>query len=124
MANILIHMKDRGKEQKITELCRDMHLSVEAFSDADAGKTLSELAGMNRPAFNTPAILHKKAFFTLPELMIFCGLSGGKLDEFLEEYRRRQIEPVKLKAMLTPANLGWTVSAPATALQAESGRVK
>lgn len=45
----------------------------------------------------------------MPELLIFSGLADGKLDEFLAEYRKKGIEPVSLKAVITAHNISWTV---------------
>ena len=42
------------------------------------------------------------------EKMVFCALEPGLLDRFLEEYRRRDIPPVALKAVMTSYNAGWT----------------
>lgn len=42
------------------------------------------------------------------EMMIFSGLDSDQLDEFLKSYRDARIEPIGLKAVLTPSNVQWT----------------
>lgn len=44
-----------------------------------------------------------------PELLVFSELTESKLDEFLAEYRKAGIEPIALKAVVTPHNAEWTI---------------
>ena len=41
-------------------------------------------------------------------MLVFCGLSQGKLDQMLTAMARAQLPRIALKAMLTPTNAGWT----------------
>ena len=41
-------------------------------------------------------------------MLVFCGLSQGKLDQLLTAMARAQLPRIALKAMLTPTNAGWT----------------
>ena len=41
-------------------------------------------------------------------MVVFCGLSQGKLDQLLTAMARAQLPRIALKAMLTPTNAGWT----------------
>ena len=41
-------------------------------------------------------------------MLVFCGLSQGKLDQMLTAMARAQLPHIALKAMLTPTNAGWT----------------
>lgn len=43
------------------------------------------------------------------DMLIFDGISSKELDIFLDRYRTSGLEPVKLKAMVTETNAGWTV---------------
>lgn len=43
------------------------------------------------------------------DMLIFYGVSSKELDIFLDRYRASGLEPVKLKAMVTETNSGWTV---------------
>ena len=42
------------------------------------------------------------------EMMVFSGINSKMLDVFLDEYKKENIENVKLKAVLTESNIGWT----------------
>ena len=41
-------------------------------------------------------------------MLVFCGLSQGKLDQLLTAMGRSGLPRITLKAMLTPTNAGWT----------------
>ena len=41
-------------------------------------------------------------------MLVFCGLSQGKLDQLLTAMGRSGLPRIALKAMLTPTNAGWT----------------
>ena len=73
----------------------------------DMEKELGELCGIYIGAKGThaPAPL----LYQMPELLIFSGIPEGMLDLILAEYRKEKIEPVALKAIVTPHNIGWTV---------------
>ena len=45
--------------------------------------------------------------FTEP-MLVFCGISGGKLDHLLTAMRRAGLPRIALKAMLTPTNRTWS----------------
>ena len=42
------------------------------------------------------------------EMMIFSGIDSEELDHFLKRYRDAKIDPIGLKAILTPSNVQWT----------------
>ena len=45
----------------------------------------------------------------MPELILFFGIPDKLLDTFLAEYKKTDLERIRLKAIVTPTNLGWTV---------------
>ena len=70
-------------------------------------KELGELCGiyMGAKGIHAPAPL----LYPMPELLVFSGIPEGMQDLILAEYRKEKIEPVALKAMVTPHNISWTV---------------
>lgn len=54
--------------------------------------------------------------------MIFSGFSGERMDAFLAALGRAGVPPV-LKAVVTPTNLGWSVSALIDELARERGEL-
>lgn len=41
------------------------------------------------------------------EMLVMCGLSNQKVDRFLMEMRKKKVERIDLKAVLTPYNALW-----------------
>ncbi len=42
------------------------------------------------------------------EMLIMCAFTREMLDGFLKFFKEKGLEPVALKAMLTPVNMNWT----------------
>ena len=97
------------KLEKIKKAAKDCGARAAGLSQADINRTLSEITGML--SLKITGAAHKKApaLFSLPEIIIFAGFAGNKLDAFLEAYRKAGGEPVKLKAVVTLTNSGWTL---------------
>lgn len=57
------------------------------------------------------------------EMLVLCGLEEGDLDRFLKAYRKAEIAPVPLKAVLTPYNVSWTAEKLFGELMAEHTRM-
>ncbi len=74
---------------------------------SDLGRTVGALAqGLAAPAGEAPAAA------PIPEpMLVFCSLSSAQLDRFLSALRRMEAPRSVLKAVLTPANAGWSLSA-------------
>ena len=111
---VLYHIPDPEKAKLITDLCRSLHFKTKPVTPQDSGKTVGALCGI--PAKTAaPLALQPE----LPELLIFSGLQSEGLDLFLAAYRKAGIPPVALKAVVTPHNKDWTLSALAAELQQE-----
>lgn len=41
-------------------------------------------------------------------MLVFCSLTGPKLDQLLGAMKRAKLPPIPLKAVLTPSNRDWT----------------
>ena len=41
-------------------------------------------------------------------MLVFCSLTGPKLDQLLGAMKRSKLPPIPLKAVLTPSNRDWT----------------
>ena len=106
-ATILSYVKSKEKEEQIQKLCKRLQISNVRIGQQDAGKELGELCGIYKGTKGThaPAPL----LYQMPELLIFSGIPEGMLDLILAEYRKERIEPVALKAIVTPHNISWTV---------------
>ena len=103
---ILLFHVNIFKQGSIRELCREQGIAVSVVSDSDLDKTIGVLAGMKN--LKGAAGTGKTVPFD-DEMMVFCGMNDpGQLDRFLEEYRKREIQPIALKAVITPYNMRWT----------------
>lgn len=115
MPTVLFHTKNEAKKAQILALCRTLHFSARAFTDKEADCTVGALAGLPTAGkAETPSAGHD-----LPEVLIFSGDAGEALDLFLAAYRKAGIEPIALKAVVTPHNTGWTVRALVAELEKE-----
>lgn len=91
------------KQNSIVQLCRDLGHDTYIAQEEDLAKTIGQIAGLT----GLPVSKGNPVPFT-DEMMVFCGVGPGQLDHFLEEYRKRSLEPVMLKAVMTPYNAQWT----------------
>lgn len=107
-AKLIYHLKDVKKESQIIRLCKQLGISTRKIKETDVNVSLSALAGISGAPGMTQAEKAPKDY-KMPELLIFAGMADEKLDEFLAEYRKQGIEPVSLKAMVTPHNICWSV---------------
>jgi hypothetical protein len=71
------------------------------------------------------AAKHKQVpmLYGLPELMFFYGIEDEALERFLDAYNEAGIEKIRLKAVVTPTNLNWTLYELAEELDKESALI-
>lgn len=111
MKNIMLHTADKKKEKQILELCSSMGLSVKLLTGKDINRMTGKLAEIHFSPVQTSGPAHGKApaGYILPDLIVFAGLDDKRLDEFLAAYKKAQIAPIGLKAVITPYNLTWSL---------------
>ncbi len=124
MKNVLLYVKDIEAKKQILGLCREMGLSVKWLQKGDLGTTVGELAKIEASLRKggekalvemrgenalSEKMLGERTGFDMPDVMVFSGMSGEKLDAFLERYRKAGIAPIGLKAVVTPYNVGWSL---------------
>ncbi len=97
---VLFYNLDSEKGRKIKLLCLAMKLRVKNVSPAEYGIPLGELLqGKGEPSEDTEVFSE--------EMLVMAHLTNGQVDAFLHGFRRKKIEPVSLKAVLTPVNSTW-----------------
>lgn len=106
-ALVMYYIKDSRKEKQVIKLCRELQLRTRKIKSGDVNCTLGAMTGIS----GMPLKTGKKApaGYELPELLVFSGMADKKLDEFLAEYRALGIEPISLKAIITPQNVTWSL---------------
>ncbi len=95
------------KQRAIEELCGSFKAGVEKISEKDLTRTVLDIiTGGNRQSAGGLSI---PPLYSLPEIIVFSDTNEEELKRFLDEYRLRGIEKIKLKAMVTPFNLSWSL---------------
>ena len=91
------------KQNSIIQLCQDLGVDSYVVKEDDLTKTIGQIAGssVSKSSVSRPVPFKD-------EMLVFCGLEPGQLDVFLEEFKKRDIAPVSLKAVMTPFNAQWT----------------
>ena len=120
---IFIHILNKEKEKKLQSLCKELKVSVKCISRADLDRNILSIVASENEDSNSispESIIQKDS---LSELLIFSGFDEASLKGFLDEYKKRGIEKVALKAMVTPYNLMWTLRELIEHLQEEHSRV-
>lgn len=91
---------------KLKQYCAIQGLRLRPVEASDLGRTVGALAQGLAPAGEVPAVS------PIPEpMLIFCSLSNAQLDRLLAALRRMEVSRSVLKAVLTPDNAGWPLSA-------------
>lgn len=110
--NILLYTKDTDKKQAIEKITKAIDLKFGELKANQANDLISSIVGLPTfTAFGTMEETNKKApaLWSMPELVLFFGVPDAKLDTFLAEYKKTELERIKLKAIVTPTNLNWSL---------------
>lgn len=91
---------------KLKQYCAVQGLRLRLVEKSDLNRTVGALAQGLAPAGEVPA-----APPVLEPMLIFCSLSNAQLDRLLAALRRMEVPRSVLKAVLTPDNAGWPLSA-------------
>lgn len=97
-----------GKEKlrAVQETALKNDIQVKEISRKDYNQKLGTLAGIQ--GFPKENALYKGSELSL-EMMIFSGIDSAKMHTFLADYKQTGVQPVPLKAIITPHNIFWTV---------------
>lgn len=97
-----------GKEKlrAVHETAQKNGIQVKEISRKDYGQKLGTLAGIE--GFSREKVTCEGPELPL-EMMIFSGIDSAKMHTFLDEYKKTGVQPVPLKAIITPHNIFWTV---------------
>lgn len=104
---LLFHVASK-KEKQIDQICNSLHIKTVKIKPTSYSQKLGYLAGIS--GFNRENISYSSPDFP-SEMMIFSGMDSDLLDSFLALYKEKAIEPIGLKAVLTPHNIFWTAEA-------------
>lgn len=101
---ILIYEWQAEHERNMTKFCREKEISVTSVAVSSYAEPLGALAKISGIKKNNkkdigPALGE--------EMMVFAGMNGEEIEQFLDTYQQAGIPAVQLKAILTPYNIFW-----------------
>ena len=103
---IIVYTSNEEKKKAIKLLCRKHRIFFMEIGKNDLSRTMAELLGGISISKNSSSI---PVFYLQPEIMVLSGFGSDHMDVFLAAYKKEGIEPIELKAVITPYNLNWTV---------------
>lgn len=107
---VMYHVQDENKRIQLEVLCMGMDLQSKQLKASDLNKQVGNLAGIEGVRSSDMQTVEKApVIFCMPEILIFSGVTDKTLDEFLRSYKNLGLTPIKLKAVTTPKNVGWTL---------------
>ena len=105
---ILLFRVKNEKAEQIKNLGRLLDLEISRIDRMQYGEPLGRLAGIP----GSYSRFAEGKIYSGPELpaemMVFSGLESEDLDVFLKKYREAGIEPIGIKAVVTPFNMFWS----------------
>lgn len=101
---LLFHVEDKTLKSGIEQALFPFHIRVKKVPLSDYCKPLGILAGIIKEEQTTEPYFGQE--LDAP-MMIFVGISDGKLDSILQSLRSRKVR-LPYKAVLTPTNALWT----------------
>jgi hypothetical protein len=106
---IMYHVNDENKKIQLEVLCMGLSIHTKELKPTDLNEQIGKLAGIKGTLPQPTSISPIPAIFSMPELILFSGIPSSKLDEFLQSYKSVGLTPTKLKAVVTPNNVRWTL---------------
>lgn len=113
-----------GKSLLVENLCGSLGIHYIRLMERDRYRTIKEITVNIENGvmpLNGDFVIDnaQKAGAANQEILLFSNLTENKLDEFLLAYKTAGIEPVSLKAVVTPTNEKWTIEQLAEELMKE-----
>lgn len=113
-----------GKSLLVEKLCGSLGIHYIRLMERDRYRTIKEITVNIENGvmpLNGDFVIDnaQKAGAANQEILLFSNLTENKLDEFLSAYKTAGIEPVSLKAVVTPTNENWTIEQLAEELMKE-----
>lgn len=105
---IMFFTKDVHKSEQIINLCKRLGIRTRKIKPIDINMETGSLAEIKTGNIKKEKI-KAPIGYNMQEVMIFSGISDENLDIFLEQYKKEQIAPIALKAVLTPYNISWSL---------------
>ncbi len=108
-AVVMLYTGNIKKEKKIAAFLREKGLNIRYIKQGDINKPLNIILGNAGKSGHLKMEEKSPLNYKLPEIIIFSGLSQEELYKLLDEYKDSGLEPVELKAVITPVNITWSL---------------
>ena len=102
---ILMFNVSKEKRDKIIQMCKTLGILTKIVDRPKYNQKIGALAEIS--GFKEDKEIYTKEEFPL-EMLVFSGMNQQQVDLFLKEYRKRGIEQIGCKAIITPDNVFWT----------------
>jgi hypothetical protein len=120
---IMYHVNDENKKIQLEVLCMGISVATKELKTSDLNRQIGELVGIKGTLPQPKATDKIPALYNMPEIILFSGIPNERLDEFLNSYKNMSISPTKLKAIVTPSNVTWTLYQLISQLSLEARKV-
>ncbi|MCQ2452727.1 MAG: DUF3783 domain-containing protein [Oscillospiraceae bacterium] len=108
MELVLLYTTNKDKAAAIEKLCGRLGFQFRRLTPMDIGCAVAAVvSGDYKFPLGRKAPL--PAAYSQPELLVFSGLKDKSLDRFLQQYKKEELQPIALKAVVTPFNCNWTI---------------
>lgn len=101
---LLFHL-DPEKHAPLMATAARLQIQVKHVPPAQSGQTLSALLGLS------PLDEDAAGGEMQQEMMVMADFTRRMMDDFLGGLRTLGMKPIRLKAVVTPTNMGWTADA-------------
>lgn len=101
---ILLFQIKQEKRKQIEQLCRELCIETVTIACKQYLEPLGFLAKIQ--AIKSSGKIYQGSALS-KEMMVFSGINQTLLESFLQKYKALSIEPIDLKAILTPTNVFW-----------------
>jgi hypothetical protein len=100
---ILCYNLNKERKTQVEELAKALEIDVKHVENQDFSAPLGALCGVLE---NTKSEKSSEKSFE-DEMMVLCFFEDDKFRAFLSSFKKNNIKPVALKAVLTPHNAVW-----------------
>lgn len=95
----------KEKSRAIRSVAQKNGIYIKEISRKDYSQKLGTLAGIE--GFSKEKINYDGPDFPL-EMIVFSGIDSAQMDTFLADYKKTGVQPIPLKAIITPHNIFWS----------------
>lgn len=104
---VLVYNMEGGNKGRMVKLiCMQMGIRIKVVDKSQYMKPIGELAGLKEITGQGQDESYEGEGFA-DEMLIMCGLTGSRIDQLLDSFRRQKMERIALKAVLTEHNKTW-----------------